>query len=240
MRVQHPSGLCQAVVDKVVARRGHLHAYESLEPDQTALVVIDLMVASMELDPSCKALVAPVNAMAGALREAGGTVAWVTVAPSPGVSRNLAAKVGAERARLFFEMARADDFRAALWHELDVQPTDIQVQKSGASAFFPGKCALPDLLRAKAVDTVLIAGTVTNVCCESSARDAVELGYRVTMVSDALAGHAHGLHEASLTTFYRIFGDVRPSEEILALVESSRARQATASALMRAPAERSR
>jgi len=65
---------------------------------------------------------------------------------------------------------------------------------------------------------LLIAGTVTNVCCESSARDAVELGYRVTMVSNAMRGYAFGLHEASLTAFYRIFGDVRPTSEILTLI----------------------
>jgi nicotinamidase-related amidase len=68
------------------------------------------------------------------------------------------------------------------------------------------------------VDTVLIAGAVTNICCESSARDAAELEYRVIMVSDALSGHAHGLHEATLATFYRIFGDVRPSDEVMRLL----------------------
>ena len=59
---------------------------------------------------------------------------------------------------------------------------------------------------------------MTNICCESSARDAAELEYKVVLVSDALAGHAHGLHEASLATFYRIFGDVRPSGEIMRLL----------------------
>ena len=68
------------------------------------------------------------------------------------------------------------------------------------------------------IDTVLIAGAVTNICCESSARDAAELDYKVIMISDALSGHAHGLHEATLATFYRIFGDVRPSEEIIRLL----------------------
>jgi hypothetical protein len=34
----------------------------------------------------------------------------------------------------------------------------------------------------------------------------------------ALSGHAHGLHEATLATFYRIFGDVRPSSEIVDLL----------------------
>lgn len=59
---------------------------------------------------------------------------------------------------------------------------------------------------------------MTNICCESSARDAAELEYKVIMISDALSGHAHGLHEATLATFYRIFGDVRPCEEIIQLL----------------------
>jgi ureidoacrylate peracid hydrolase len=67
---------------------------------------------------------------------------------------------------------------------------------------------------------LLIAGAVTNICCESSARDATELGYKVIMISDALSGHAHGLHEATLATFYRIFGDVRPSSEIIKLLSA--------------------
>jgi nicotinamidase-related amidase len=70
------------------------------------------------------------------------------------------------------------------------------------------------------IDTLLIAGAVTNICCESSARDAVELEYKVIMISDCLAGHAHGLHEATLATFYRIFGDVRPSDEIIELLSA--------------------
>jgi nicotinamidase-related amidase len=98
---------------------------------------------------------------------------------------------------------------------------DLRATKSGASAFFPGKCNLKPQLDAHGIDTVLIAGTVTNICCESSARDAAELEYKVILVSDALSGHAHGLHEATLATFYRIFGDVRPSAEVIGLLQES-------------------
>jgi nicotinamidase-related amidase len=103
-------------------------------------------------------------------------------------------------------------------HELRPERIDVFAVKSGASAFFPGKCDLKEQFDAKHIDTILIADAVTNICCESSARDAAELEYRVILVSDALAGHAHGLHEATLATFYRIFGDVRPSEEIETLL----------------------
>ena len=41
---------------------------------------------------------------------------------------------------------------------------------------------------------------------------------KVVMISDTLSGQAHGLHEATLATFYRMFGDVRPSEEVIRLL----------------------
>ncbi|MBJ3778703.1 isochorismatase family cysteine hydrolase [Acuticoccus mangrovi] len=216
--LRHPSGINERIVAKVVARRGRLHAFPDIAPHRAALVVVDMMRASVEADPGCRTIVGPINALAAALRRAGGDVAWVTAAPAPRRDDRLVAIVGEARAALFAKAARPSDPRAALWHELDVRPGDIHAAKTGASAFFPGKCDLSDQLRERGIDTVLIAGTVTNVCCESSARDAVELGYRVVMVSDALAGHAHGLHEASLATFYRIFGDVRPTTDLLAMI----------------------
>ncbi|UUX51821.1 cysteine hydrolase [Nisaea acidiphila] len=215
--LSHPSGLCPRLVRKVVARRGRLHAFESLDPARTALVVVDLMTGSVREDENCRRLVAPVNAIASALRKAGGTVAWGTVTPDS-IGPHMTAMVGAETAAKYAHRAEIDNPDSQLWPELDARDGDIHVRKRGASAFFPGKCDLPERLRERGIESVLITGTVTNVCCESSARDAVELGYKVTMVSDALAGHAFGLHEATLNSFYRIFGDVRPSAEILELI----------------------
>ena len=40
--MQHPSGIPEKIVEKVVARRGRLHAFETIDPTVTALVVIDL------------------------------------------------------------------------------------------------------------------------------------------------------------------------------------------------------
>ena len=218
--IRHPSGLNERVVAKVFARRGRLHAYETIEPARTALAVIDMTCGPVEEDPNCRAIVPAINAVADRLRRAGGTVAWVTMAPTSGADPAMAAIVGAERARLFHEMARTEDPRSRLWPEFEVAEGDLHAAKRGVSAFFPGKCDLADRLAERSIDCVLIAGTVTNVCCESSARDAVELGYRVIMISDGLAGHAFGLHEASLTTFYRIFGDVRPAAEVLELISA--------------------
>ena len=75
------------------------------------------------------------------------------------------------------------------------------------------------MLTKRGIDTIVITGTVTNVCCESSARDASTLGYRVIMVADANAARRDRDHNATLYTVYRSFGDVRTTDEVLALIE---------------------
>jgi nicotinamidase-related amidase len=132
--------------------------------------------------------------------------------------RHFTAIVGADLAARYFNDGQPGGRGTRLWHALERKPDDLVATKAGASAFFPGKCDLKPQLDARGIDTILIAGAVTNICCESSARDAAELDYRVIMISDALSGQWHGLHEATLATFYRIFGDVRPSDEIIRLL----------------------
>jgi ureidoacrylate peracid hydrolase len=181
--------------------------------------VIDLDVATVKGDDQCRRMAATVNAVANAVRDSGGVVAWV-LSTMPAMPPNFAAILGVELATRYFNDGQPDGPGTQLWHELERREADLLAVKSGASAFFPGKCDLNEQLRPLGIDTLLIAGAVTNICCESSARDATELGYKVIMISDALSGHAHGLHEATLATFYRIFGDVRPSCEIIKLLSA--------------------
>jgi nicotinamidase-related amidase len=215
--MQHPSGIPQKIVDKVVARRGRLHAFENVDPTRTALVVIDLDTATVGSNNECRLVVLRVNELAAAVRSTGGAVAWVK-SHMPVMPRHFTAILGSELATKYFNDGQPDGDGTVLWHELQTSEGDLVASKSGASAFFPGKCNLKEQLDPLGIDTLLIAGAVTNICCESSARDAVELDYKVILVSDALSGHAHGLHEATLATFYRIFGDVRPSTEIIELL----------------------
>ncbi len=114
--------------------------------------------------------------------------------------------------------------RSRLWHEFDVADTDLLVEKSAASAFFPGRCEFPALLKMRDIQSVLITGTVANVCCESSARDASTLGYPTIMVADANAALRDQDLKATLHTFYRTFGDVRPTSEIVELLAAGRVR----------------
>ena len=217
-RVEHPSGIPQKIVNKVVARRGRLHAFASIEPETTALVVIDLDEVSVGADATAQAMIARVNTLAAAVRASGGVVAWV-LSRMDVMPKHFPAILGETLATKYFSDGH-DGGGTRLCAGLQTTAGDVRATKSGASAFFPGKCDLKVQLDARGIDTVLIAGLVTNICCESSARDAAELEYKVILVSDALSGHAHGLHEATLATFYRIFGDVRPSAEIAGLLDA--------------------
>jgi nicotinamidase-related amidase len=215
--MRHPSGIPEKIVRKVVARRGRLHAFETIDPKRTALVVIDLDVATVQDEDHFRGIALAVNTLGAAARDAGGVVAWV-LSRMEVMPPHFAAILGPELATRYFDDGKPGGPGTKLWPGLQVKEGDLRVWKSGASAFFPGKCDLKEQLDRLSIDTLLIAGAVTNICCESSARDATELGYKVILVSDALSGQAHGLHEATLATFYRIFGDVRPSGEILAML----------------------
>jgi ureidoacrylate peracid hydrolase len=101
-------------------------------------------------------------------------------------------------------------------------PEDEIVKKYRYSAFMPGTSELPGRLRARGFDTVLITGTVTNVCCESSARDANMTNFRTIMVSDGNAAATQEEHDASLAAFYNVFGDVMDTDMIIGRLQRAR------------------
>jgi nicotinamidase-related amidase len=202
------------------SRRGRRHAFTQLTPERTALVVVDMVPFFVTENDYCRGIVPNISLLAASLRDAGGTVAWVL--PGGGGPTALADEFyGPDIADMFRRSGGAGRLRDRVWHELDVHDDDLLVEKTAASAFFPGRCDLPELLAGRGVDTVVVTGTVTNVCCESTARDASTLGYRVIMVADANAAPRDREHNATLHTVYRSFGDVRTTAEVVDLVEVS-------------------
>jgi nicotinamidase-related amidase len=165
----------------------------------------------------CRGIVPNIARLADRLRSAGGLVAWVLPrAGAPSAAAN--AFFGDKVAALYAASGGGGPLAGRLWPEFEVRDGDLLVEKSAASAFFPGASTLPATLEARGIDTVIITGTVTNICCESSARDASTLGLRVIMVADANAARRDQDHNATLYNVYRTFGDVRPTSEVLALI----------------------
>jgi ureidoacrylate peracid hydrolase len=87
---------------------------------------------------------------------------------------------------------------------------------------------LEAVLRARGIDTVIITGTVTNVCCESTARDAMMRNFKTIMVTDANAATSDELHNASLSAFYLKFGDIMPTDMVVSSLTANAARAAAA------------
>jgi ureidoacrylate peracid hydrolase len=89
----------------------------------------------------------------------------------------------------------------------------------------PGSSDIDAQLKARGIDTVLITGTATNVCCESSARDAMLRDYRVVMLSDGNATWTDEEQAGTLNSFAMFFGDVMTTDEALARIVPAEARK---------------
>ena len=226
----HTIAIPDSVIAQVKAQRGKLNRYDSLLGPKTALVVIDLqnvfMLPGMPVEvPTAREIVPNVNKLAAAIRKAGGKVVWV----------KMCLEGQSEAWRVFFEGDPRPGTLAQLtpgspgfelYAELDVKPQDLIVIKQRYSAFIQGSSDIDRELREAGIDTVVIVGTLTNVCCESSARDAMMLNYRVVFVADANAALNDADHNASLGSILRVFGDVRTTEQTIALFAAKDRQQA--------------
>lgn len=209
--------------ERIHARRGRLHGYESYNPETTALLVVDMQNYFVAGDEQgfCEAardIVPNINRLAGTLRGAGGTVVWIQMeasAESRENWRNLLEIYRPEFSDARFQSLGAEGEGYKLWPALEVADGDEMVVKRRYSAFIQGSSDIETVLRRHAVETVLVAGVATNVCCDSTARDCMMRGFRTLMVSDANAGFTEAAHGAALATFLAVFGDVQTTDEVV-------------------------
>jgi ureidoacrylate peracid hydrolase len=220
----HRIDIPQEVLDRIAARGPRARAVDDFDPARTAHLVVDLQHGYMEQGAPrecaiAREIVPNVNAISAAVRAAGGVNVFLRM--------NLGTEMmGSWRSyldRMLDPATRARNIAAftegspyfELWHELDVEEGDLVLDKSRYSPFVSGASHLPELLRERGIETVIISGTVTNVCCESTARDAMQLGYRVLFASDGTAAATDAVHNASLVSLLASFADVLTTEEII-------------------------
>jgi ureidoacrylate peracid hydrolase len=216
------------VVRRVIRIRGGEHCFAELDPIRTALVVIDMQNAFMDdqvglaVLQAARDIVPAVNRLAEVVRQTGSAVFWVKMTHDERCLHDwsityeiLTPSRREKRIAALSEGTQGHE----LWPRLDVRPEDEVVKKYRYSGFLPGTSDLTERLRARGFDTLLITGTVTNVCCDSSARDASMLNFRTIMVSDGNAANSQAEHDASLTAFYNNFGDVMDTDMIIAALE---------------------
>lgn len=204
---------------KLTKRRGRLHVFDPLIAAKTAVVVIDLTQPIYEAMPSGTALIEPVNTLTEAARRAGVVVAWIAPLPPSRTRSRTQAKLLLGDESMQRQVVDAGDRAPA--RGLTVADGDWHVDKTSYSAFFPGNSALPERLAEAGIDTVILAGVLTDMCIASSARDAFESGYRVLVCSDGVAANEQLLHAMTLRTLARGYADVRPSGELAELLASA-------------------
>jgi ureidoacrylate peracid hydrolase len=219
----HSVGVRKEIADRVLQRRGRYHLFDRLDPARSALIVIDMQSAFCAPGapaevPAARGIVEPINRLTAELRALRVPVIWVLHA-----NERIGDKSDWE---LFFNTIVADDVREktlesltaakqSVWEALVTGPADRTVLKNRYSAFIPGSSALERVLRGMGIDTVLVAGTKTNVCCESSARDAMMLDFKVVLVEDCCAALSNDEHRSALENVIQQFGDVMTADEVL-------------------------
>ncbi|HVV94168.1 MAG TPA: isochorismatase family cysteine hydrolase [Hyphomicrobiales bacterium] len=226
----HKVSIPQDVIDRIMQQRGRINRFDGLDPVKTALVVVDLqnvfMLPGMPVEvPAAREIVPNVNRLAEATRAAGGTVVWVSM-NLEGERDAWSVFFAGDRRRETMDELGPGSHGYALHADLDVKPEDLRIDKRRYSAFIQGSSDIDARLKARGIDTLLIVGTLTNVCCESTARDAMMLNYKVFFLSDANAANSDADHNATLATVQRVFGDVVTTDEAIGLLEGGTARAA--------------
>jgi ureidoacrylate peracid hydrolase len=108
---------------------------------------------------------------------------------------------------------REGTWGAELYEGIQPLPTERVVIKHRYSAFI--NTDLNTVLKARQIQSVLVCGVATNVCVETTARDAYMYDYYVTMIDDCSAAYEAKLHLGTLENMRRHFGLVASSREIM-------------------------
>nr|WP_067297301.1 cysteine hydrolase family protein [Marinobacterium profundum] len=85
--------------------------------------------------------------------------------------------------------------------------------KRGLNAF--SNTQLEDLLRSKGIERLVLAGTVTSICIDSTARHAAELGFRVTVLSDCTSGRTIFEQEFYCDSVFPLYASVSRAADLI-------------------------
>lgn len=203
---------------------------EKVAPAHTALVVVDVqndfcspegMMSAEGLDVG--SAVSTAERLAGfvaAARRAGVLVVFVRSVLSSEDNRYLSDVIleQATRRRAGSYTLRPvcveGSFGGDWYGDVRPAPGDPVVTKHRYSAFL--RTDLETILRTAGIRTVVLAGVATNVCVETTARDAFMRDFYVVLASDGTAAYSDAEHEATLTTIDRFFGQIAAIADLTA------------------------
>jgi nicotinamidase-related amidase len=171
--------------------------------------------------PDTRKIIAPIQEVTRVFRDAGRPIVYTRFVAGPGEtllwkwSPQIYPPVNCCRIgfRRRYEDIGGERECMAVIDELVVERGDYVVDKFGYGAFF--RTNLPDILAATGTDTVVIAGTVTQICVEETGRESFHHGYKTVLLSDAVSSFDPELHAATLKNFAMKFGMVMDSSRLI-------------------------
>lgn len=204
-----------------------------LNPARSAVVVVDMQKVFCEPDGALyvkhtASIIEPIQTLTEAARSAGLPVVYL---------RHIVRGDGSDTGRMRDLYPNVDQILARSEPDVEVidalkpHPGDIVIDKLFYSGFH--NTDLDTVLRARDVDTIIVCGTVTNVCCETTIRDGVHREYKVIALSDANAAmdypdlgfgpiSAEEVQRTSLTTIAYEFGEVTTTADVIGRIASAR------------------
>lgn len=185
-----------------------------LAPRSTALVVVDPQndFCDPVRSPTAAGIVPQLRALISDARRASVQVVFAQVVhndSSDSAVWRSRFELRPERASVALAGTRGADFHA----DLRPEPGDLVIVKHRYSAFIG--TPLERMLRARSIQTLVFAGVATNVCVESTARDAFQRDFYVVLVSDCTATNSAALQAATEENVRRHFGMVAFADEVV-------------------------
>ena len=183
-----------------------------LDP-KTALVIVDFQEGTRHFVGAAAPVVyAAAGTLAAAFRAHGLPVVLANIKSGP-VGRSDVAPAGGA-----FAMPAAG---LAFVAELGQQPTDVVITKNTWGAF--ASTDLDARLRGLGVTQLVVCGTAASIGVESTARQAFEAGFNVTIALDAMADFNPDAHANSLTRIFPLLAETGSVADIVALLNQRHA-----------------
>ncbi len=180
-----------------------------LDPETTALVVIDLQQGVLSPEPAPfgrDAIVGRAGALGRAFAHAGAPIVLTVTDFAPGYAD---APRGQADAPWALPPEGLPPGFATLVPEIEALPAAVRITKRQMSAFFGAELDLQ--LRRRGCRAVVICGVATNMGVEATARAAFDLNYDVVIAADACGSVAPGLHEFAMERILPRIARVRDS-----------------------------
>lgn len=192
---------------------------------RTALINVDMQRCFVEDSPLASPdglmLVNRINELATACRNAGALVVHTRVLVRADGS-NLGV-MGELVPPFIVGLYTEGSDTAQLHDDLQVEPSDVVLDKPRYGAFHATD--LEETLRSRGIDTVIVSGIATNICCETTAREAAQRDFRVIFLSDGTATKEMGgvsaadLQTATLASLGMVFAKIADTEQVIRAME---------------------